>query len=461
MNLSWFGRIHALKMTLLPKMLYLFRTLPIPLPDQDLKTMQRKIFKFIWADKHPRITRQTMYRSKQQGGLSVPQLQNYYIAAQLIPLIHMHALNPPKWVTILKHPLYPTSPCALLWLPPLKRPKYPDPFLSHSMTVWDKYKHSAKLISPTLPATPIFGNPLFPPGLSFAAFQWWMSKGLQFIYNFYSLTGLKTWPMIQNIYNPPPMEIFHYQQINHFIRTTNKDRSTLTPTYFEKVCIKYPYSKGLISNLYNLLAGIHLQDPLPYTQAWCKDLNTTITDENWTQIWQTTASCSRNTSLLETTYKVLMRWYMVPSRLHKINPQISKDCFRRCGHTGSMFHIWWDCPNVQRYWSRIYNIIYSVTQINLRKDPQNALLNGKIPNLNRYTRSLISFIFLTAKITIAKFWKTTQIPISHFKSKMNWVMVNERLTSVLLDKHDKFLKIWEPWYTYAFPHANDLFSFTS
>uniref|UniRef100_A0A803JGD6 Reverse transcriptase domain-containing protein n=1 Tax=Xenopus tropicalis TaxID=8364 RepID=A0A803JGD6_XENTR len=42
MDLSWFGIIHAFKMNLLPKILYLFRTLPIPITDQDLKPCREK-----------------------------------------------------------------------------------------------------------------------------------------------------------------------------------------------------------------------------------------------------------------------------------------------------------------------------------------------------------------------------------------------------------------------------------
>lgn len=48
-NFSWIGRINAVKMTMLPKLLYLFRFLPTLLRRDHLKSFQSKILKFIWG----------------------------------------------------------------------------------------------------------------------------------------------------------------------------------------------------------------------------------------------------------------------------------------------------------------------------------------------------------------------------------------------------------------------------
>ncbi|OCT80247.1 hypothetical protein XELAEV_18027062mg [Xenopus laevis] len=36
-----------------------------------------------------------------------------------------------------------------------------------------------------------------------------------------------------------------------------------------------------------------------------------------------------------------------------------------CHQIGSMYHIWWTCPRVVRFWIRIHTIIFSVFNINL------------------------------------------------------------------------------------------------
>lgn len=46
---SWLGRVHAVKMTLLPRLLYLFRSLPIPIKKNFLRKLQWEIISFVWG----------------------------------------------------------------------------------------------------------------------------------------------------------------------------------------------------------------------------------------------------------------------------------------------------------------------------------------------------------------------------------------------------------------------------
>lgn len=49
-NISFLGKIHAIKMTLLPR-LHLFRSIPLAIGRDHLKSLQGNIIKFIWGEK--------------------------------------------------------------------------------------------------------------------------------------------------------------------------------------------------------------------------------------------------------------------------------------------------------------------------------------------------------------------------------------------------------------------------
>lgn len=98
-----------------------------------------------------------------------------------------------------------------------------------------------------------------------------------------------------------------------------------------------------------------------------------------------------NTSLAEANYKLLSRWDLVRARLAKIYPGASPKCFR--GQVGDMFHVWWLCSKVQRFWIRVFNLIYSVTGQIIPKNPKTALFadhSDEIPG----TFKLLSFSYL-------------------------------------------------------------------
>lgn len=83
------------------------------------------------------------------------------------------------------------------------------------------------------------------------------------------------------------------------------------------------------------------------------DLHLQPKDLNWVQIWQATP----NIVGLETNYKVLTRWYLVPAKIAKVSPQYSSHCFHGSNTTGTQAHTWWECPIVSSFWMEVFKII--------------------------------------------------------------------------------------------------------
>lgn len=115
---------------------------------------------------------------------------------------------------------------------------------------------------------------------------------------------------------------------------------------------------------------------------------------------------------------------------------------------GTMTHVFWECPKIRTFWFRIFGIIRRITNIPLQQLPEYALLGHRVPKAPKHTQALIGYIFLGAKITIAKYWKKPSVPLHAAKSKISWIMTQEKLYSTMDDSGEKFEKIWEPWASY-------------
>lgn len=217
-------------------------------------------------------------------------------------------------------------------------------------------------------------------------------------------------------------------------------------TPMEHLCMKYDKIKGHISELYMVLTNS--SEKLEYMKRWEADLQESIKLDEWYTIAQGATKSIIVTSLIEANNKIIMRWYMVLASLATFIPEASPRCFRGCGRLGTMYHVWWQCPKVRHYWIRVYNFMYTLTQVNLVKSPRQALSGTKVESVSKFRRRLIAYVFTVAKIIIAKSWKSAVVPFNQLKYKLSWIMLNERMTATLTDKMQQFEKIWSPWIRY-------------
>lgn len=158
LRLSWLGRVNSVKMTLLPCILYLFRSLPIPIWWDQLKRFQSKILRFIWGAKGHRIAKGTLYRlyrHRRRGGVGLPNLLWYYQVVQLSQLSTIYSKSAHlDWINIERQAIPHCTLDFLLWCSPKSRPAIMVPTLSHSLVTWDSQLTLNLQLAPTLTPFP-------------------------------------------------------------------------------------------------------------------------------------------------------------------------------------------------------------------------------------------------------------------------------------------------------------------
>uniref|UniRef100_A0AAR2IWT2 Reverse transcriptase domain-containing protein n=1 Tax=Pygocentrus nattereri TaxID=42514 RepID=A0AAR2IWT2_PYGNA len=80
------GRINTVKMNILPRFLYLFQCIPIFLTKSFFLLIDKLISAFIWNGKNAHIRKSILQRHREHGGLSLPNFQYYYWAANNVML---------------------------------------------------------------------------------------------------------------------------------------------------------------------------------------------------------------------------------------------------------------------------------------------------------------------------------------------------------------------------------------
>ncbi|CAH2295533.1 Hypothetical predicted protein [Pelobates cultripes] len=339
--------------------------------------------------------------------MSLPNVKLYHKAAVLASLLPIHQNKPPpQWVSIEQQWLQSQDIQTTLWTLPHLRANITKalPATLTTLKIWDDTRKLLCSCHPTPLSTPIKTLIHTIPDFNFRI---WNRCGVFYIYSLLEKGELASFDYLKTAYTLPNTAYYSYLQLRSWWKTQIPHpipQITTILTHFEKSIIADTPAVKPISTIYKLLLPQQGIKSLTCVRSWEKDLNQTLPEQTWLAAANATRGLTFCASHLETTRKNFYRWYMVPTRLATMDPQLSSTCWHCKQEAGTFLHIWWKCIKLQPYWKEVISLIHQHTSITIPNSPKALLLLMWDTEYPKPIKYLLLHILVAAQNLIAKNW---------------------------------------------------------
>lgn len=452
--LSLFGRVETVKMNILPRLLFLFQSLPVWIPSSAFNMLDKLISKFIWQNKKPRVRLKLLTLEKNKGGLALPNIKYYYWAAQLTALVVWINNNIESgWVKIEQNslPSIPLSVLVFLNKQSQEKLEIKNVWVKHTLKVWSTVQKRFRGRAALSRVMQIVGNPNFPPSRTDITFKRWADRKLKIIDQLFCDNVLQPFSYLQDKFSLPQSDMFRYFQIRHYL-TNHKDWDLIqnAPTnvemHFINIIKHQLPNKKHVSHIYKNLLLDTQDNTLHIKNKWELELNVTIEDEEWEAMCLGCHKGINSPMWKEFDWKTKLRYFKMPSVVAKfIENPAAIYCWRKCGMVGDHAHIFWDCPKMLPYWKEIKREIDTILAIDLPFTPSQFLLDLIPEGMYNNKKQLLHILLITARKMVTLNWMNPLPPkVTQWKLKLKEVYGMEALTAKVQLRVEDFRESWQP-----------------
>uniref|UniRef100_A0A670KIE8 Reverse transcriptase domain-containing protein n=1 Tax=Podarcis muralis TaxID=64176 RepID=A0A670KIE8_PODMU len=435
MKLSFWGRISMVKMMVLPKLLFLFQTIPIIKGTKDFKEWQKAISRYVWEGKKPRIKFKLLTDIKERGGFALPDMRLYYEAACLCWL--------KEWVKLENKELLDLEGFnnkfgwhAYLWC---EKKRVHKGFGNHIfrgslIEVWDRYKNILE------PKIPHWLSPLEIMCVKKINMRGKWGKYGEMVTNEGGKWKIKPYDQVKVF----TYDWLHYFQINEMFKKEVKERGyEEKESRFQKDIINNEYKN--LSKMYKILLEWNMKDEevKSVMVLWARDFGYNIKLEDWERLWKVNIKFTACTLLKENMMKMLYRWYMTPVKLARMY-KVDNKCWKCKQKEGTFYHQWWECKKVKSFWEKFYNEMKKMLRYTFIKRPEAFLLGIVGKDIGRKDGKLFQYAVTAARIVLAQKWKQEETPtVEEWRVKLIEYAELDRLTGkIRYTKDQKFIEDW-------------------
>ena len=448
------SRIETIKMNILPRLLYLFMCLPVNVSAKQFNEWDKQISRFIWNGRKPRIKYLTLQLNKEKGGMALPNLKDYYNAAQLRFVVSWcDETITAKWKAMETNSQdIPVQ--AMLGDKQLAKSNMDklDPITSFTLQTWFNVVKRLKLEKESKKLRWVAYDTAFEPGRLDQRFRSWSSKGITSYSKITEANKIQSFQFLKDAYDLEKTDFFRYLQLRHyFIQEISTCDSQTTPNNPIQL-IAQTYIKGtkkIVSKLYQGMLNCRKHSTEYIKEKWEKELNTQITAEQWINICETQYTTTSSNTWREFCWKNITRYFITP-KIKSKQLGIPQTCWRGCvDEEANHYHVFWGCSRIQGYWNDVLEKIQEILDIQISKSCLLLYLGDLPDEITGSDRYLMKIFLAAGKKAITRKWLQNEPPnIDDWLQVISEILDMERMTAYLRMKGELFENRWRKWLEY-------------